>query len=34
LSPGAFVNVFAQVGGPEEVGTVLYFSLTILTTTG
>ena len=25
---------FAQVGGPEEVGTMLYFSLTTLTTTG
>src|SRR5437588_10754599 len=34
LSPGAFANVFAQVGGPEEVGTMLYFSLTTLTTTG
>ena len=34
LSPDAFANVFAQVGGPEEVGTMLYFSLTTLTTTG
>lgn len=34
LSPGAFANVFAQVGGPDEVGTMLYFSLTTLTTTG
>jgi hypothetical protein len=34
LSPGTFANVFAQVGGPEEVGTMLYFSLTTLTTTG
>lgn len=34
LSPGAFVNVVAPVGGAEEVGTMLYFSLTTLTTTG
>jgi voltage-gated potassium channel Kch len=34
LSPGAFVNVVAPVGGVEEVGTMLYFSLTTLTTTG
>jgi len=34
LSPGAFVNVVAPAGGPEEVGTMLYFSLTTLTTTG
>jgi hypothetical protein len=34
LSPGAFVNVVAPVGGAEEVGTMLYFSLTSLTTTG
>jgi hypothetical protein len=34
LTPGAFANVYAQVGGPEEAGTLLYFSLTTLTTTG
>ena len=34
LSPGAFANLVAQVGGPQEVGTMLYFSLTTLTTTG
>ena len=34
LSPGAFVNLVAPVGGPEEVATMLYFSLTTLTTTG
>jgi hypothetical protein len=34
LSPGAFVNLVAKVGGPQEVGTMLYFSLTTLTTTG
>jgi hypothetical protein len=34
LSPGAFVNLLARAGGPEEVGTMLYFSLTTLTTTG
>jgi ion channel len=34
LSPGAFANVFAQGGGPGEGGTMLYFSLTTLTTTG
>jgi hypothetical protein len=34
LSPGAFVNIVAPVGGAEEVGTMLYFSLTTLTTTG
>ena len=33
LSPGAFVNLLARAGGPEEVGTMLYFSLTTLTTT-
>src|SRR6516165_7449546 len=33
LSPGAFANLVAQVGGPQEVGTLLYFSLTTLTTT-
>ena len=31
---GAFANLVAQVGGPQEVGTMLYFSLTTLTTTG
>jgi hypothetical protein len=34
LSPGAFVNLLARAGGPEEVATMLYFSLTTLTTTG
>jgi hypothetical protein len=34
LSPGAFVNLLAPLGGPEEVATMLYFSLTTLTTTG
>ena len=34
LSPDAFVNLLAPVGGPEEVSTMLYFSLTTLTTTG
>jgi hypothetical protein len=34
LSPDAFANLVAQVGGPQEVGTMLYFSLTTLTTTG
>jgi hypothetical protein len=34
LSPDAFANVLAPLGGPEEVGTMLYFSLTTLTTTG
>ncbi len=34
LSPGAFVNFLARRGGPEEVATMLYFSLTTLTTTG
>jgi len=34
LTPGAFANVLAQAGGPQEVGTMLYFSLTTLTTTG
>ena len=33
MSPGAFVNLVARVGGPEEVATMLYFSLTTLTTT-
>ncbi len=34
LSPGAFGNLVAQMGGPEEVATMLYFSLATLTTTG
>jgi hypothetical protein len=34
LSPAAFTNLVAPVGGPQEVGTTLYFSLTTLTTTG
>jgi hypothetical protein len=34
LSPGAFVNLVTPAGGPEEVATMLYFSLTTLTTTG
>jgi Ion channel len=34
LSPDAFANLRAPVGGPEEVATMLYFSLTTLTTTG
>jgi voltage-gated potassium channel Kch len=34
LNPGAFVNVVTPSGGPEEVATMLYFSLTTLTTTG
>ena len=34
LSPGAFANLASQVGSSEEVATMLYFSLTTLTTTG
>ena len=34
LNPGAFANLVAQMGGPEEVATMLYFSLTTLSTTG
>ena len=34
LNSGAFVNVVTPLGGPEEVATMLYFSLTTLTTTG
>jgi hypothetical protein len=34
LNPGAFVNLVAPVGGPEEAASILYFSLTTLTTTG
>ena len=34
LSPDAFANLLAPSGGPEEVATMLYFSLTTLTTVG
>jgi len=34
LNPGAFFNVVTPLGGPQEVATMLYFSLTTLTTTG
>jgi voltage-gated potassium channel Kch len=34
LSPGAFANIVARMDGPEEIGTMLYFSLATLTTTG
>ena len=34
LSPGAFANLVVQEGGPQEVGSMLYFSFTTLTTTG
>ena len=34
LDPGAFANLVARMGDPEEVGTMLYLSLTTLTTTG
>jgi voltage-gated potassium channel Kch len=34
LSPGAFANLVVQGGGAEEIGTLLYFSFTTLTTTG
>jgi hypothetical protein len=34
LSPGAFANIVAGMGRSEEVATMLYFSLTTLTTTG
>jgi hypothetical protein len=34
LRPDAFVNLVAHPGGPDEVATMLYFSLTTLTTTG
>jgi hypothetical protein len=33
-SPGAFANLVGNVGGPQETGIMLYFSLTTLTTTG
>jgi hypothetical protein len=34
LDPVAFANLVARMGDPEEVGMMLYFSLTTLTTTG
>jgi ion channel len=34
LSPGAFANLAAPVDEPEEIASMLYFSLTALTTTG
>jgi Ion channel len=34
LSPGAFANLVFQGGGPEEIGSMLYFSFPMLTTTG
>ena len=34
LSPGAFVNLVTSAGDSQEVATMLYFSLTTLTTTG
>jgi len=34
LSPAAFANLPAPSGGPDELATMLYFSLTTLTTTG
>ena len=34
LSPAAFTNLPAPTGGPGELATMLYFSLTTLTTTG
>jgi hypothetical protein len=34
LSPAAFANLVVQEGGPQEVGSMLYFSFTTLTTTG
>jgi voltage-gated potassium channel Kch len=34
LNPGAFLNLLTQEGSPAEVATMLYFSLTTLTTTG
>jgi len=33
-APDAFVNLVAPAGGPEEVATMPYFSLTTLTITG
>jgi len=34
LSPGAFANLVVKGSGPEEIGSMLYFSFTTLTTTG
>jgi uncharacterized RDD family membrane protein YckC len=34
FNPGAFANLAAPAGEPEEVANMLYFSLTTLTTTG
>jgi hypothetical protein len=34
LIPSAFANLGVKGGGPEEIGSMLYFSLTTLTTTG
>jgi ion channel len=34
LNPAAFANLSAPTGGPGEIATMLYFSLTTLTTTG
>ena len=34
MSPGAFANLVVQGGGPAEIGSLLYFSFTTLTTTG
>ena len=34
LNSGAFANLVAPEGGPEEIGSLLYFSFTTLTTTG
>jgi hypothetical protein len=34
LNPSAFANLVPQMGDPEEVVTMIYFSLTTLTTTG
>jgi voltage-gated potassium channel Kch len=34
LSPAAFASLPAPSGGPDELATMLYFSLTTLTTTG
>ena len=34
LSPDAFVNLVTPTDDPQEVATMLYFSLTTLTTTG
>jgi hypothetical protein len=34
LNSGAFANLVVQGGGPEEIGSMLYFSFTTLTTTG